>query len=155
MLTTISLSTAAVFLVLGVLLHVRARGKSRLAYLALVVGGFGIMASSAGTVIYKVSAVITETIQGALKPVEGAPSRDIAQAVPTAIALIALAFVVWAVLDGEGSLLTAVLAVALPTLLFNVDGQLADGAKSLLALVQSLIYGTADGLHGGITAVTR
>lgn len=142
----ISFTTALVCIVAGGFLFQPDKkvGRNRLALILFVVGGFGLMAGPVGSAVYKASQVATHFIQGFTS------SRDLAQAVPTLVAVVAFAFVVGAVLSGNGSMLAAVLAVAVPTLLFHVDGQLADAAHVVLDSIESLINGFTGGIQGGV-----
>ena len=133
MTTTISLSTAAAFIVAGVLLHLRARGNSRLAYLLFLAAGFGVMTSDIGSVTRRLVGGATAFLR------DTTGSDQVAAAVPTLIAVLALAVVGWAVVDGRGSLVTAALALALPTLWFSLDGPFYDGALSAVRFRQSLL----------------
>jgi hypothetical protein len=142
----ISFTTAVVCLVAGGFLFQPDKkvGRNRAALILFVVGGFGLMAGPVGTAVFKGSQVVTHFIQGLTD------SRDLAQAVPTLVAVAACFFVIGAILSGNGSMLAAVIAVALPTLLFHVDGQFADAAHVVLDSIQSLITAVTEGFQGGV-----
>lgn len=144
MITTISLSTAAALTVAGVLLHLRAKGRSRLAYLLLVVAGFGVMASDVGSLVRRLTGGATTFLHDATG------SEQVAAAVPTVIAVAALGIVGWAIVDGRGSLVTAALALALPTLFWSLDGPFYDAAIEVVRLVESLIWNLTGAVQNGI-----
>lgn len=142
----ISFTTALVCLVAGGFLFQpdKKTGRNKAALILFVVGGFGLMVGPVGTAVFKGSQVVTHFIQGFTN------SRELAQAVPTLVAAVAVMFVVGAILSGNGTMFRAVLAVALPTLLFHVDGQFADAAHVVLDTIQSLINGVTTGFQGGV-----
>lgn len=130
----LSLSTAFVAIAAGAVAMFLGKGRSwldRAGVVLMVLGGVGLTAGPFGQTVLEWTNGITRWVNS----LDFALAPAIAGAMPVILAMVALGWVWGTFSAGHGTIGSAVVAVALPTLLFNVDGPFAWAAHGLLDLM--------------------